>query len=68
MASSGFTHGFGFLGAAKRSGGAAKGMPRNLLTCVEEEGTEVVVPITTPESTVAVGIALVMPKKTEIAM
>ena len=56
FASSGFDHDFGFRGAEKRSGGeAANGTPRNLLTVVEEEGNDVVVPTITPASIVAVG-------------
>jgi hypothetical protein len=38
-------------------GGAAKGMPRNLLTVFVEDGTEVAVPTTTPALIVAVGWA-----------
>lgn len=53
--SKGRDHSSGFLGGVKRSGGAPNGIPRNLLTPVEEEGKEVVVPITAPESIVAVG-------------
>ncbi len=49
--------GTGFTGGANRSGGAAKGIPRNLLTVAVELGKCVVVPITTPASSVAVGAA-----------
>jgi hypothetical protein len=52
---SGVFHGAGFFGGEKRTGGAAKGMPRNLFTMTFDDGRLVLVPITTPESSVAVG-------------
>ena len=45
----------GLSGSAKRVGGLfAKGTPRNLLTVAVAAGSEVVVPMTTPASIVAV--------------
>ena len=52
----GFDHCGTGTGGEKRSGGLnANGMPRNLLTVTVEEGRFVTVPITVPESMVAVG-------------
>lgn len=48
-------HGKAGCGGLKRTGGEAKGIPRNWLTMLEDEGREVVVPATMPESTVAEG-------------
>lgn len=53
--SSGSDHGAGLTGGEKRTGGAANGIPRNLLTVTVDEGRLVVVPMTTPESSVAEG-------------
>ena len=53
--SSGSDHFAGLTGGEKRTGGAANGIPRNLLTVIEDEGRLVVVPTMTPESSVADG-------------
>jgi hypothetical protein len=53
--SRGFFHCFGGTGGANRSGGLAKGIPRNLFTVTVEDGIEVAVPITMPCLTVAEG-------------
>ena len=46
----------GLSGGANRVGGLfAKGTPKNLLTVAVAAGNDVVVPMTTPESIVAVG-------------
>ena len=55
LADSCLDHDLGFCGGENRIGGAAKGIPRNLLTVVEEEGIDVVVPMSMPASTVAEG-------------
>lgn len=48
--------GRGSCGGENRSGGeSAKGTPRNLFTQAVAEGSEVVVPIRTPDANVTVG-------------
>lgn len=54
--SNGLDHGVGLTGGEKRFGGAANGIPRNLLTVTFDDGRLVVVPRMTPESSVAEGI------------
>ena len=56
MAFSALDHGVTFIGGLKRSGGAPKGIPRNLLMLVAEPGTDDVVPTSTPASIVTVGV------------
>lgn len=48
-------HDWGSSGGKNRSGGAAKGIPRNLLTVAVAEGKLVVVPTITPDGNVTVG-------------
>lgn len=54
-ASYGDCQGSGGFGGLKRTGRAAKGIPRNFLMTVLEDGSLVVIPTSTPESIVAVG-------------
>lgn len=62
-------HFLGGTGAAKRSGGDAKGIPRNLFTVTVEEGRMVVVPMMIPESNVADGLsAFVEVQRTKIGI
>ena len=54
----GSLNGAGTVGGENRTGGdAANGIPRNLFTTTVAKGSEVVVPITTPEAIVTVGAA-----------
>ena len=54
-ASRGIIHCFGGTGGANRSGGLAKGIPRNLVTFTGQDGIEILVPITMPCLIVAEG-------------
>ena len=68
FADSGLDHDLGFCGGENRIGGAAKGIPRNLLTVVEEDGMDVVVPMSIPASTVAEGEDEVLTPKVKEAV
>ena len=71
-ASRGSFHRFGGSGGANRSGGLAKGIPRNLLTVTVEDGIEVAVPITMPclivaEGRFCVGLTQAVDAKSRVA-